>query len=85
MPGYHSRICKETRTKIGLRGTEVANLKKYDLDGKEIGSVDIDESLMQQKANSQMIKDYLVAIRNKFFCSREFDLSKTLKRNIRSC
>ncbi len=64
MPGYHSRICKETRTKIGLRGTEVANLKKYDLDGKEIGSVDIDESLMQQKANSQMIKDYLVAIRN---------------------
>ena len=42
----------------------MANLKKYDLDGKEIGSVDIDESLMQQKANSQMIKDYLVAIRN---------------------
>lgn len=42
----------------------MAKLKKYDLEGKEVGTVEIDDSLIQQKANPQMIKDYIVAIRN---------------------
>jgi large subunit ribosomal protein L4 len=42
----------------------VATLKKYDLSGKEIGTVQIEDALLEQTAHSQMIKDYLVAIRN---------------------
>jgi len=42
----------------------VVTLKKYDLSGKEIGSVQIDDALLQKEAHSQMVKDYLVAIRN---------------------
>jgi len=42
----------------------VATLKKYDLAGKEIGTVDIEDAVLGKSANSQMIKDYLVAIRN---------------------
>jgi large subunit ribosomal protein L4 len=41
----------------------MATLKKYDLSGKETGSVDIDDALLQVKAHPQSIKDYLVAIR----------------------
>lgn len=38
----------------------MANLKKYDLSGKEKGEVSIDENLLEARANSQMVKDYLV-------------------------
>jgi large subunit ribosomal protein L4 len=38
----------------------VATLKKYDLQGKNIGEESIDESLLETSANLQMIKDYLV-------------------------
>lgn len=41
----------------------MATLKKYDLSGKEIGEVAIEDGILQKRANSQMIKDYLVAIR----------------------
>jgi large subunit ribosomal protein L4 len=41
----------------------VAKLKKYNLTGKEIGQVTIDESLINAEANGQMIKDYIVALR----------------------
>jgi large subunit ribosomal protein L4 len=41
----------------------VATLKKYNLDGKEIGNVQVDASLVNAEANGQMIKDYIVAIR----------------------
>jgi large subunit ribosomal protein L4 len=41
----------------------VATLKKYDLAGKEIGKVTIEDELLQTTANSQLIKDYIVAIR----------------------
>ena len=41
----------------------MAKLKKYDLSGKELGEVSIAEELTKVSANSQMIKDYLVAIR----------------------
>jgi len=41
----------------------VTKLKKYNLAGKEIGQVDIDKHLIDAEANSQMIKDYIVALR----------------------
>lgn len=42
----------------------MATLRKYDLHGKEVGSVDIDESLLNDGAHPQSIKDYIVALRN---------------------
>ncbi len=42
----------------------MANLKKYDLSGKEIGEMAIDDKLLEGKPHRQMIKDYLVALRN---------------------
>lgn len=41
----------------------MATLKKYNLVGKEVGQVAVDERLSNAEANSQMIKDYIVAIR----------------------
>ncbi len=37
-------------------------LKKYDILGKEIGEVEVDIEKAKKLANSQMIKDYLVAL-----------------------
>lgn len=42
----------------------MATLKKYDLKGKEVGSVELDDALLEVSAHSQSIKDYIVAIRN---------------------
>lgn len=42
----------------------MATLKKYNLSGKEIGTVQIDDELFNAQANGQMIKDYIVALRN---------------------
>jgi large subunit ribosomal protein L4 len=41
----------------------VATLKKYNLAGKEIGQVNIDDTWLNVEANGQMIKDYIVALR----------------------
>lgn len=41
----------------------MASLKKYNLSGKEVGQVVIEEGLVASSANSQMIKDYVVALR----------------------
>jgi len=41
----------------------VASLKKFNLEGKEVGHVDIDQTLAQAEANGQSIKDYIVALR----------------------
>lgn len=40
----------------------MATLKKYDLLGKEVGKVDLDDSLLEIKAHPQSIKDYIVAM-----------------------
>ncbi len=40
-----------------------ANLKKFNLAGKEIGTVELDDAIVNAEANSQMIKDYIVALR----------------------
>ena len=41
----------------------MGTLKKYNLDGKHTGDVAILDSFVKVRANSQMIKDYIVAIR----------------------
>ncbi len=41
----------------------MTSLKKYDLTGNTIGQVAVDPSLLECVANSQMIKDYIVALR----------------------
>lgn len=41
----------------------VANLKKYDISGSQVGEIAIDDELINVIANSQMIKDYIVALR----------------------
>ena len=38
-------------------------LKKYDLDGKELEEVSVDEKLLKISVNPQLIKDYVVAVR----------------------
>src|SRR3989344_140823 len=42
----------------------MATLKKYDMAGKEVGTVQIDDALLDVSAHSQSMKDYIVAIRN---------------------
>lgn len=42
----------------------MASLTKYDLSGKRVGEVEVKDSSLEQTAHSQMVKDYLVAIRN---------------------
>lgn len=42
----------------------MVKLKKYNLVGKEVGSVDFDEAIFEGEVNPQMVKDYLIALRN---------------------
>lgn len=41
----------------------MATLKKYNLAGKEVGQIEIDDRLVNAEANSQMVKDYIIALR----------------------
>lgn len=41
----------------------MATIRKYDLSGKVLGDVTIADELLNTPANSQMIKDYIVALR----------------------
>lgn len=41
----------------------MSTLKKYNLEGQEQGHVTLDPALAEAKANGQMIKDYIVALR----------------------
>jgi len=41
----------------------VVILKKYNLSGAEVGSVQVDDLLVDLSAHSQMVKDYIIAIR----------------------
>lgn len=41
----------------------MAKLNKYNLSGKEVGQVAIDERFVNAEANGQMIKDYIIALR----------------------
>lgn len=41
----------------------MATLKKFNLNGEEIGTISLDEFWKEVQINSQMIKDYLIALR----------------------
>src|SRR5271154_3840437 len=41
----------------------MTSLKKYNLEGKHVGDVKVNAALLEAEANSQMIKDYIVALR----------------------
>lgn len=41
----------------------VVNLKKYSLKGQELGTVDVSSDLLNAEASSQMVKDYIIALR----------------------
>ena len=41
----------------------MVTLKKYNLEGREIGNVQIDDAFANAEANGQMIKDYIIALR----------------------
>lgn len=41
----------------------MANIKKFDLSGKELGQITVKDDVLKRGANAQMIKDYIVALR----------------------
>lgn len=41
----------------------MATLKKYNLDGAEVGEVEINDLIVSAEANGQAVKDYIVALR----------------------
>lgn len=41
----------------------MVKLKKYNLEGKEVGEVQVEKALATAEANGQMVKDYIVALR----------------------
>lgn len=41
----------------------MATIKKFNLSGNELGTVELDKTLVEAEANGQMIKDYIVALR----------------------
>lgn len=41
----------------------MATLKKYNLEGKELGQVQVNKAFIDAQANGQMIKDYIIALR----------------------
>lgn len=42
----------------------MGTLKKYTLDGQESGEIELDGAVLRETVNSQMVKDYIVALRN---------------------
>jgi len=42
----------------------MAKLKKFDLQGVEISEIDLDEQLFKTSVNTQLVKDYLIVMRN---------------------
>ena len=41
----------------------MAALKKFNMAGKEVGQIAIEDEMLKSSANSQMIKDYIIALR----------------------
>ncbi len=57
----------------------MANLKLYDILGKEVGKVQIEDALLEGSAHPQSIKDYIVAIRNN---ARQWSASTKVRKEI---
>lgn len=58
----------------------MAKLKKYNLNGEEIGQVAVDDKLINAEANSQMLKDYIIALRNN---ARQWSASTKTRSEVR--
>ncbi len=57
----------------------MANLKLYDILGKEVGHVQIEDALLEGSAHPQSIKDYIVALRNN---ARQWSASTKVRKEI---
>ena len=57
----------------------MATLKKYDLQGKEVGKVDLDDALLKAGTHPQSIKDYIVAIRKN---ARQWSASTKVRKEV---
>ncbi|OGN55735.1 MAG: 50S ribosomal protein L4 [Chlamydiae bacterium RIFCSPHIGHO2_12_FULL_44_59] len=57
----------------------MATLKKYDLQGKEVGVVDLDDALLKGGAHPQSVKDYIVAIRKN---ARQWSANTKVRREV---
>lgn len=57
----------------------MAILKKYNLSGKEIETIQVDDALLEPSAHPQMIKDYIVAIRKN---ARQWSASTKIRSEI---
>lgn len=57
----------------------MASLKTYDLTGKEVGSVQVEDALLEKAAHPQSIKDYIVALRNN---ARQWSASTKVRKEI---
>lgn len=57
----------------------MATLKKFDIMGKEVGSVQVDDALLEGAAHPQSIKDYIVALRNN---ARQWSASTKVRKEI---
>jgi large subunit ribosomal protein L4 len=57
----------------------VAILKKYDLTGKETGSIQVDDALLEVQAHPQSVKDYIVALRKN---ARQWSASTKVRKEI---
>jgi large subunit ribosomal protein L4 len=57
----------------------MAQLKKYDLTGKEVGFVQVDDALLEGGAHPQSIKDYIVALRHN---ARQWSASTKVRKEI---
>jgi large subunit ribosomal protein L4 len=59
----------------------VATLKKYDFTGKEVDQIEVKDDLLEIKDSHQMIKNYLVAIRNN---ARQWSANTKRRREVRA-
>ena len=59
----------------------MATLKKYDFTGKEVDQIEVNEDLLELKDSHQMIKNYLVAIRNN---ARQWSANTKRRREVRA-
>lgn len=57
----------------------MATITKYDLQGKEIGSIQVDAALLEGAAHPQSIKDYIVALRHN---ARQWSASTKVRKEI---
>lgn len=58
----------------------MATLKKFNLVGQEVGQVQVDSDLLEAHAHGQLVKDYIVALRNN---ARQWSASTKTRSEVR--